>query len=104
VERLPASDFLARELAEPVPGVTTVIWHSVVRQYLDPHERSVVQHLITEAGARATDDAPLAHLSLEPERVGDGHFRFVVELTTWPGGDRSLLAECKGHGPPVVWA
>jgi hypothetical protein len=104
VEQLPASQFLARELAEPQPGVATVVWHSVVRQYLEPDERSAVRRLLDEAGARATPDAPLAHLTLEPEKVGDGKFRFLVELTTWPGGERSLLAECKGHGPPVVWA
>ena len=34
VEPLPASAFLERELAEPRPGVLTVVWHSVVRQYL----------------------------------------------------------------------
>jgi hypothetical protein len=104
VERLTASAFLARELAEPRPGVATVVWHSVVWQYLDPDERAVVRRVLRDAGARATEAAPLAHLSLEPERVGDGQFRFQVQLRTWPGGTTRLLAECKGHGPPVVWS
>ena len=103
VERMPASQFLQRELAQPRPGLTTVVWHSVVRQYLDPHERSLVRHQLAEAGARATAEAPLAHLALEPEKVGGGEYRFVVELTTWPGGRRAVLAEARGHGPPVVW-
>lgn len=103
VEQLPGSAFLERELAAPRPGVTTVVWHSVVRQYLDPAERERVEQLLAEAGARATDDAPLAHLTLEPDRVGDGRFRFIVELTTWPGGESRVLAEAKGHGPPVEW-
>jgi hypothetical protein len=103
VERLPASVFLQRELSRAEPGVATVVWHSVVWQYLDPAERSAVSRLLAGAGARATADAPLAHLSLEPEKVGDDGFRFLVELTTWPGGRRRVLAECKGHGPPVVW-
>ncbi len=104
VEQLPASAFLSRELAQPRPAAATVVWHSVVRQYLDPTECTEVSRLLAEAGARATEAAPLAHLSLEPEKVGDGRFRFQVELTTWPGGRRTVLAECKGHGPPVVWA
>ena len=102
VERLPASELLRRELAEPRPGVVTVVWHSVVRQYLESQERATVEHLLDDAGARATPDAPLAHLSMEPERVGSG-YRFAVELAIWPDGRRELLAECQGHGPPVVW-
>ena len=104
VERLTASAFLARELAEPRPGIATVVWHSVVWQYLDPDERAAVRRLLRDARARATEDAPLAHLSLEPERVGDGQFRFQVQLRTGPGETTRLLAECKGHGPPVVWS
>jgi hypothetical protein len=103
VEALPASTFLDRELAEPVPGVATVVWHSVVRQYLGSDERARVDELLTAAGARATVDAPLARLSLEPERSAASTFRFLVELTTWPGGEQRTLAECLGHGPPVEW-
>ena len=104
VEALPASRFLARELARPTPGVATVVWHSVVWQYLDRAERAAVQEILAAAAARATPAAPLAHLSLEPERVGDGPFRFPVELTVWPGGETRALAKAKGHGPPVRWA
>lgn len=104
VERLLASAFLARELAEPVPGVATVVWHSVVRQYLTGEERVEVDRLLAEAGARAAPDAPVFRLSLEPERVAGSTFRFLVELTGWPGGRPEVLAEALGHGPPVTWA
>ena len=103
VEPLPASAFLERELAEPAPGVVTVVWHSVVRQYLDPDERQRVEELLAAAGERATPEAPLARLSLEPEHLGAGRFRFLVELTPWPGGAPELLADAEGHGPPVGW-
>ena len=99
VERLPASAFLARELAEPVPGVATVVWHSLVWQYLGRAEREAVRRLLTGAGARATPDAPLAWLQLEPDRS-----RFPVVLTTWPGGQRRELGTARGHGPPVEWS
>jgi hypothetical protein len=42
-------------------------------------------------------------LSLEPEKKAQSTFRFLVELTAWPGGESRLLAECLGHGPPVSW-
>jgi hypothetical protein len=103
VEALSASAFLERELAEPSPGVATVVWHSVVRQYLERDERAAVDHLIAAAGERAGDDAPLFRLSLEPEKKVQSTFRFLVEMTTWPGGEQRLLAECLGHGPPVSW-
>jgi hypothetical protein len=103
VERLPASDFLRRELSVPVPGTATVVWHSVVRQYLTPEERADVDALLAAAGARATDTAPLVRLSLEPEKKTHFTFRFLVEMTAWPGGESRLLAECLGHGPPVSW-
>ena len=103
VQALPASAFLERELAEPAPGVATVVWHSVVRQYLDADERAAVERVLAEAGARASRDAPLARLSLEPERLAHSTFRFLVELTSWPTGQSRRLAECLGHGPPVTW-
>lgn len=100
VERSGAAAFLERELATPRPGVVTVVWHSVVRQYVEPAERDAMDALIEDAGRRATKPAPLAHLWMEPER---GEPRFWLGLRTWPGGRRRILAECQGHGPPVVW-
>jgi hypothetical protein len=102
VERLSAAAFLARE-ARPTPGVTTVVWHSVVWQYLSPDERAAVQRELSAAAATATRDAPLAHLRVEPEQVGAQELRFVVSLTLWPGGQTRQLATAQGHGPPVTW-
>jgi hypothetical protein len=61
-----------------------------------------VGHLLQAAGGRATEQAPLAHLWLEPEPPGKG-FSFRVGLSTWPDGRTGVLADCEGHGPPVVW-
>ena len=103
VERLPASAFLARELAEPRPGLVTVVWQSVVQQYLTAPERTAVGDLLAAAGARATAAAPLAHLTMEPQRFTTGGLRFAVTVTTWPGGVVRRLGEAHGHGPPVAW-
>jgi len=103
VEALPASEFLRRELAAPAVGTVTVVWHSVVRQYLARAERTAIDGLLAAAGERADADSPLVRLSLEPEKKAAPTFRFLVEMTTWPGGQPQLLAECLGHGPPVTW-
>lgn len=103
VEQRGAADFLRGELAQPRAGVTTVVWHSLVRQYLSPDERAEVDELLRSAGRRATSDAPLAHLTLEPDRREPG-YRFPVVLTTWPGGETRELQQAQGHGPPVVWS
>ena len=100
VERLGGGAFLEREL-HPREGVATVVWHSVVRQYLSPDERERVLAAVEDAGRRATAAAPVAHLSMEPEH-GE-HGGFVLRLRTWPGGEERLLADVHGHGPPVVW-
>ena len=100
VERLGGGAFLEREL-QPRDGVATVVWHSVVWQYVPPDERSRITRAIEAAGQRAGSAAPVAHLWLEPEHVDHGGF--VLRLHTWPGGEQRLLADAQGHGPPVVW-
>ena len=105
VEALSASAFLDRELATPRPGLLTVVWQSVVQQYLDPEEAARLARAVEVAGRRARPDAPLAWLAMEPERVGGpSGVPFLLHLTTWPGGRSRTLARCHGHGPPVVWA
>ena len=50
VDRAGAAAWLAEQLAEPVEGVATVIFHSVVWQYLDPVEQRTAAATIHEAG------------------------------------------------------
>jgi hypothetical protein len=102
VQRAPASAFLARELAAPAPGVLTVVWHSVVVQYLAPDELARVRGVLRAAGGRATAAAPLAVLGLEPSPDAT---RFELSLRTWPGGGaREVLGWGSGHGVPFTWA
>ena len=82
------------------PGTVTVLMHSVMWQYLPPEVQRSVAGVLAERGARATADAPLALLALEP---GPTIVDVDLTLTVWPGGDPRLLARCGGHGPPVRW-
>jgi hypothetical protein len=89
---------------ELAAGTLTVLWHSIMWQYLSLPEQSTIEAVIEEIGARARVESPFAHLTLEPHRrTPDGQLEFVVRVRCWPGGDDRLLAACSPHGPPVIW-
>lgn len=85
-------------------GTLTVLWHSIMWQYLSADDQAAVLAGIDALGARARTDAPFAHLMLEPQRrTPDAPVEFTVRARCWPGGDDTLLAVCSPHGPPVTW-
>jgi hypothetical protein len=89
------------DLAE---GATTVLWHSVMWQYLTADDQAAADHTIVALGNRATHAAPFAHLYLEPtRRTPGGEHEFLVVLTLWPGGERRVLGAAAPHGIPSVW-
>ncbi len=96
VERETAATWTERVLADPTPGRATVLYHSIVSQYLSDEEREAFFGHVTAAGERASVDAPLAWLRMEP--VDD---RADLELTLWPGGETRRLARVGYHGSPV---
>ncbi len=101
IDRAEACEWLSERLATPTPGVATVVFHSIVLQYLG--ERAArLREIIEEAGQRATARAPLFWLRLEPERQGNESI-FSVRMTTWPNGQDRRLAISSPHGPPVDW-
>ncbi len=95
-----AMTWLPALLTQPVEGVASVVFHSIVLQYLSDEERAEFLQLIEEAGARATEEAPLAHLTLEPDPGMSG---FPVRLRMWPNGDEIILAQSGPHGADIVW-
>jgi hypothetical protein len=96
VDREPAAAWAKRMLAENSSGQATVIYHSIVSQYLSEEERAALFGGIEEAGGQATERAPLAWLRMEPaDDLADVH------LTLWPGGEERLLARAGYHGNPV---
>jgi hypothetical protein len=87
-----------------VPGAVTVVWHSVVWQYVEPAERDQARRDVVAAGRRAGRDAPLAHVALEPRQQADGSWQFELWLTLWPGLEHGVrLGHAPGHGVPVTW-
>jgi hypothetical protein len=92
VERLDAGTFLERELEQPHPDLATVVYHSVFIDYLTEGMRRQIAATIDEAIARATTEAPVYHLSMEPHAG-----RFEIRLNA------DLLATSRAHGTGVRW-
>ncbi|MGH3444011.1 MAG: DUF2332 domain-containing protein [Nocardioidaceae bacterium] len=102
VRRTDAVSF-ARSL-ELASGTTTVLWHSVMWQYLSAGDQRALTARIEELGASATTERPFAHLMLEPIRRTPGaEHSFLVALRMWPGGARRILGDGAAHGIPTVW-
>lgn len=100
VDRASLDRWTRQQLADLPRGVVTVLYHSVVLEYLDGVTRRRFVAAVTRAAARASSDRPLAWVRLEPV----SHLRHHgVLLTLWPGGRTRTLARCGAHGTGVVW-
>jgi hypothetical protein len=92
------------------PGTVTVLWHSVMWQYVPQEQQERVLAGLSELGSAASDDTALVHLFAEPTRrtPGDEH-RFWVCAESWPGlpghaaGERVFLGRMAPHGVPTSW-
>jgi hypothetical protein len=81
----------------PEPGTATVVFHSIVMQYLG-ERRAIFKDLVRGRAADATADAPLAWLRLEPAGP-----EAALRLTIWPGGTDATIARSGFHGQNVRW-
>jgi hypothetical protein len=103
VERADAADWLERRLAlESEPGVCRVVMHTIAFQYFPPEVAARVRARIEAAGARATEEAPLAWLTFEAEQSGFER-QPVLRLRAWPGGEGVILARGHPHGSWFEW-
>jgi len=97
VEAADAADWLEARL-DLADGAATVLFHSIVVQYLERARRIEMRRTIERVGASATAASPLAWLRMEP--AGD---HAEVRLTTWPDGGERLVATAGFHGADVRW-
>lgn len=97
LEQGDAADWVEARLAEPQPeGVTRVLMHSVVWQYLSDTAQHRIAEAMQAAGARATPGRPLGWVMMEPNR--DLH-RHEVRVRGWPGETvMELVALTHAHG------
>ena len=76
------------------------MYHSIVQEYFAESVRRAFHACLAEAGARASADAPLFWLRLEP-RTDDDVLRYQLSLTSWPSGDERVIAWAGPHGTDV---
>jgi hypothetical protein len=100
IERGDAGAWLGDQLREgPMRGAITVVFHSIVWQYLPRASKDGVRAALAHAGAMASVDAPLAWVRMEPSTPDHAE----VRLTTWPTGEQELLAQVGYHGADIRW-
>lgn len=95
-----AGEFVAEALQREQPtGVTRVICHSIVWQYIPGTVRAEITKAMERAGAEATPERPLAWIALETNRAT---FRHELTVRYWPGGEEPVMLGI-GH-PHGAWA
>ena len=102
LERKDAGDFVEERLETPQEaGVTRVLYHSVMWQYLPETTRRAITAAMEQAGAHATRERPLAWVRLETNRET---FRHELSVRYWPDGDDPVtLSEAHPHGAWIAW-
>ena len=102
IERMDAGDWVEQELArEQEAGVTRVLAHSIMWQYLPDATQARIEAAMQEAGAQADAQRPFAHVSLETNRETFAH---ELKVRYWPGGESQVhLANAHPHGAWVEW-
>jgi hypothetical protein len=97
-----AGAFVRESLAHPQQeGVTRVLFHSIVWQYIPAATRAQITATMEHAGALATPEKPLAWIALETNRET---FKHELTVRYWPGGAEPVkLAEAHPHGAWVEW-
>jgi hypothetical protein len=102
LERKDAGDFVEERLeTAQQAGVTRVLYHSVMWQYLPETTRRSITAAMEQAGALATTEKPLAWVRVETNRET---FRHELSVRYWPGGEEPvLLSEAHPHGAWIAW-
>ena len=99
-EQANATDFLRARLAVPVPGAATVLYHSIMWNYVSAADRAEITQIVEAAGDRADAGAPLAWLRFE---IPGADALPTLLLTQWPGGVTAQLATAHPHGAAIAW-
>lgn len=102
LDRADAADWLLDQLARPTPDQCTVVFHSIMWQYMPLDTQKRCMQIIADAGDRAHAGAPLAWLRMEPAQA-HGMPIPEIRLVLWPGGMSQRLALCHPHGADIEW-
>lgn len=100
VDRADAADWLEAQLSIP-PEHGRLVYHTVAAQYFPQSSRARIKDALQSAGAHATADKPLAHLSMET----DGSDGMALRLRLWDAdGLREWdLGRAHAHAQWIDW-
>lgn len=102
VEQADAADWVEREFAAPgVKGRARVLMHTIMWQYMPRETQARIEAAMERAGTAATQDAPLAWISVEADRKDA--MSACVRLRLWPEGSDEELGRADFHGRWVRW-
>ena len=101
-----AGAFVEDMLARPQEtGTTRAMFHSIMWQYMPAATQDAITRALTDAGAKATPERPLAWVSLETDPAT---FRHELHVRRWTGapddGEPVLLCHAHPHGAWVEWS
>ena len=102
VDRADAAPWLERRLASTHPGALHLVYHTIAWQYFPPQTRAACSEALEQAGARATQNAPLAHLAMEADGA-KGNQGAALTLRLWPQNRTITLARVDFHGRWLDW-
>jgi len=100
VMRADALDWLATRLEQRREGQLHLIFHTIAWQYFPPDAQARGAALIAAAGARATQDAPVAWFAMEADDTANGA---ALTLRLWPGDLTLAMGRADFHGRWVRW-
>ncbi len=99
IDRADAADWVeAMKAADPQPGTTRVLMHSISFQYFAKDSQRRIADAMAQAGLMAATETPLAWLSFELEKEV-----FALRLKLSPYGIDHVLATADPHGWKVHW-
>ncbi len=111
VDRADAANWVRAQLKEPVKATATVLFHSIMWQYLPAQSQADIKAILQKVGGDATETSPLAWLRFEPLHAAvlgleplHAESRCELRLTLWPNARESCLAVAHPHGTHVVWS
>jgi hypothetical protein len=86
--------------AKPKSGAATVVFHSIVWQYIPPAEQAEIFATLQAHAAQATPDAPFFWLRME---LNEAARQFELKLWTGEFQEDRLLAIVHPHGEFAKW-
>jgi len=96
VDRADAAVWLEHQLAIRPDATATIVFHSIVWQYLARPTKERMRELLLAHGSAATRERPLAWVRMEPAgAIAD------VRITMWPGASEQCVALTSYHGLDV---